>query len=61
MFAITPTPWGGPPPVLGTIQRQSEGSPLPTATFAPTIALVVSRRVETIRRRLPKRGQVSPP
>jgi hypothetical protein len=61
MFAITPTPFSGVPPILGTIQRQAAGRPLTAATFAPTIGLVVSRRVETIRRRLPKRGQVSPP
>lgn len=59
-FLNQPLPWGGGLAIAGTIQRQRAGSPLSAATFAPAQAIVPSRRVETIRRRLPGRGQISP-
>jgi hypothetical protein len=48
------------PTVLGTIQRQASGRPLSSATFAPATSVEACRRVETLRRRLPERGQLSP-
>ena len=47
--------------ILGTIRRQAGGAPLATAVFDPAFSVRPSLRVEVLRRRLPKRGQLSPP
>lgn len=54
-WAGPPSPYPVGPVIIGTIQRQSAGAPLPTATFDPATAIVPARRVEVVRRRLAKR------
>lgn len=50
----------GAPILLGTVQRQRAGAPLPVASFDPAVGVLPSLRVERLVRRLPKPGQVSP-
>lgn len=46
--------------VPGVLHRVVGGAPMPTAQFAPYVGVVPTTKVVTIRRRIPKTGQIQP-